>query len=108
MEALLLLHSFLNLCLDTAGAGQAPAGERFVNGEKSGHDEKQSHPPFVIPGDNDARDKAERTNDAARDAATALDIGLEETAHTKNLTQGFSVASRTLLRRSIGMDFDSN
>ena len=81
-----------NLRLDAAGAGEAPAGERLVDGEKPGDHKNQAQPKVVIH-QNDPRDEEERAADAAGDAALPLDVGLEETTHDENLTHRISVAS---------------
>jgi len=92
---------FLDFCLDAAGAGEAPAAQGFVNGEKPGHDKNQSQPQHEVH-ENDAGDEAERTNDAAGDAALPVEVGTEKMVHGKNLPQEFSVASCVKLRQIAG------
>ena len=71
---------------DATGAGEAPAAHGFSNGKKTRHHENQPQPPQIIAGNNDARDEAQRTHDAARHAPVAVKVGLEEPVHGINLT----------------------
>ena len=91
-----LLHS--DFRLEAAGAGEAPAAQGFVNCEQTGDDKNQAEPQFVIH-EHDARDEAQRADDAARDAPVASDVGAEEITHDGNLAQAISVASGARLRR---------
>ena len=61
---------FSDLRLDAAGAGEAPAAQRFIDGEQPRRHQNQSQPQRVVHGD-DAGDEAERADDAARDASSA-------------------------------------
>ena len=74
----------LDLGLDAAGAGEAPAAEGFKDGKDAGDDEEEA-PEGVLAGDDDASDEADGANDAAGDAPIALDVGAEELAHQENL-----------------------
>ena len=70
---------------DAAGADEAPFGGRFKNGKQAGHHQQQS--PQRVVADNDAGDEAKRPDDAARHAPVAVQIGLEELAHTENVAR---------------------
>jgi hypothetical protein len=69
---------------DPARAHEAPAAKGFKNGEQSRRHQNQS-PQRIITGDNNPGDKANRPDDAARDASVAVKVGFEEPAHGENL-----------------------
>lgn len=99
-----------NLGFDAAGTRETPAAQSLVNGEQSGDHKNQPQPQHEIHKD-DAGNEAERTNDAAGEAALPFNVGAEELAHNKNLPHRFSVASSTKLRQITGVDLmhlDSN
>ena len=81
--------------LNAAGAGEAPAAQRFVDGEQAGGHKNQSKPQFEIH-DDDAGDETKRADDAAGDASVAADVGLEEPAHGKNLARAGIKANSSL------------
>jgi hypothetical protein len=70
---------------DTAGAHNAPARYGFKNSEQACRDQNQSGPPQNITRHNNARDQAERADNAARHTTVAVEIGFEEPAHKEKL-----------------------
>ena len=79
-------------CLDSAGAGNAPASKRFKNGEQSRRHKKNPQPENIVH-DDDARDETDGADDPAREASVSVKVGLEESAHVKNLTDIFELPS---------------
>jgi hypothetical protein len=75
----------LKFRFNPAGANNAPFADSFKNGEQARCHKNQSQPPIVIARDDDARDKAERADDAARHSAVAVQIGAKKIAHAKML-----------------------
>ncbi len=81
-----ILRANLKFRLDPARAHDAPAAQRFKNGEQSRCHKNQSQPQHIVH-DNDSRDEAQRADDAAREASVTVEVGLEEAAHGKKLAR---------------------
>ena len=80
-----------------ARAHEAPAAQRFKNGEQSRRHKNQAEPPHIVH-DDDARDEAQRADDAARKASVAVKVGFEKPAHEKNLPRRVPKAKSCLRR----------
>jgi len=70
----------LQFRFNPARAHEAPAAKRFKNGEQARRHKNQAKPPHIIH-DDDARDEAQRADDAAREASVAVKVGFEKPAH---------------------------
>ena len=82
----------LELGFDAAGAHEAPTANGFKHGEQACHNKNQSEPQRIVNSDN-ARDKANGADDAARHAAPKIKIPAEEAIHKKKITEAVSKAS---------------
>ena len=71
---------------DAARAHETPTANGFKKGEQTCDHKNQPEPKRVVHYDN-ARDKAERADDTARDASAMADVGSEKAVHTKKLAQ---------------------
>ena len=76
----------LKFRLDPARADEAPAAQRFKNGEQSGRHQNDSQPEIVVHHD-DARDETQCPDDTARHAPMMVDVPAEKTVHIKKLAQ---------------------
>jgi hypothetical protein len=71
----------LELGSDAAGTHDAPVGDGFEDGEQSGGDKNQSHPPQNVATNYDACNKENRSHDATRHAPRAVQIWTKKSAH---------------------------
>jgi hypothetical protein len=76
----------LEFRFNPARAHDTPAADGFKKSEQTRRHQNDSQPEIVV-NDDDARDQAERADDAARDASAMVDVGSEKAAHTRKLAQ---------------------
>lgn len=87
----------LEFRLNPASAHEAPFADRLKNGEQSRRHKNKPQPEIIVH-DDDARDEANRADDAARDASVAVEVGFEKPAHGKKLTRRAPKAKGCLRR----------
>ena len=68
---------------DAARAQKAPSLDGLEDTEQTHHDQWDGHPKLEIGGD-DARNKQNRSENAAPEPAIEINVSIEETAHKHN------------------------